>query len=184
MITLLLPALLLLAPVPVSQPEEVPTEAVQADAPPQFPAQPQPQAPPQAAAPSQQPAAKDLKPLSFFSQRFTFRWDQLIPLTVDVDGLRINSIYFNKRTLTLFKSAEFGTRAVVAVTNTASTTRTPGFAVAVFDAENRLLGVASGGPKVGGIPAGDTQTFDMSFHQVIERIPRGDHFVFTVELTN
>lgn len=56
--------------------------------------------------------------------------------------------------------------------------------MAVFDSDNRLLGVATGGPKIGGIRAGDTETFDLSFHQVVERIPRGDHFFLSVELTD
>jgi len=132
-------------------------------------------------APAPQPYGQAL---SFYSQRFPFHWNQFMPLTVVVDGLKVNSIFFNKRTLTILKSTDFGTRAVVEVTNTASTKRVPGFAVAVFDSENRLVGVASGGPKLGGISPGDTETFDLSFHQVVQRIPRADHFILTVELTN
>ena len=86
--------------------------------------------------------------------------------------------------MNLFRSAEFGTRAVVEVTNTSGTTRVPGFAVAVFDADNQLLGVASGGPKIGGVSAGETETYELNFHQVVERIPRADHFILAVELTN
>lgn len=160
MINLLLPALFMLAQEPAVKPE---APAVQVTAP----------------APS-----KELKPLSFLCERFPFHWNQLQPLNVVVDGLKVKSIYFNKRTVTLFKSAEFGTRAVIEVENTANATRVPGFALALFDAENRLLGVASGGPKLGGVRTGDTETFDLSFHQVVERIPRADHFYLTVELTN
>jgi len=108
----------------------------------------------------------------------------MVALAAEVDGLKLNSIFFNKRTLTLIKSAEFGTRAVVSVTNSAAATRVPGFAVAVFDAEDRLLGVASGGPKIGGVPAGQTETFNLSFSQVVDRIPKADHFYLTVELSN
>jgi hypothetical protein len=171
MLNVLLPTLFLLAQDSVAVPP--PPPPAQASA----PASPAP-------APAPAPAAQDQKPLSFFSQRFKFQWDQFLPLTASVDGLRINSIFFNKRTLGLFKSAEFGTRAVVDVTNTSSVTRTPGFAVAVFDAQGRLLGVASGGPKIGGVRAGETESFDLSFHQVVERIPRADHFVLAVELTD
>jgi len=107
-----------------------------------------------------------------------------MPLNVELDGLKVNSIFFNKRTMTLFKSAEFGTRAVVEVTNTSGASRVPGFAVAVFDKENQLLGVASGGPRIGGVGAGQTETFTLSFSNVYERIPRADHYILTVELTN
>ncbi len=170
MLNLMLPALFPLAQDP-------------APAPPAAPAAQETEAVPAAQPAAKTKAAADLKPLSFFSRQFKFRWDQFLPLTAEVDGLRINSIFFNKRTMSLFKGAEFGTRAVVDVTNTSSVTRTPGFAVAVFDADNRLLGVASGGPKIGGVRAGETESFELSFHQVVERIPRADHFILAVELT-
>lgn len=159
MLTIILPALFLLAQTPATPPAAAP-----------------------AAPPAQ--AAKDPKPLSFLSERHPFQWDQVIKLESEVDGLKLESIFFNKRTLPLLKGAEFGTRAVVKVTNTTNTSRTPGFALAVFDSENRLLGVATGGPKLGGVPAGETETFDLGFSKVTERIPRADHFFLTVELTN
>jgi hypothetical protein len=166
MLNILLPALFLFTQAPA-----VPTEAVAAETTP-------------APAKTPKPKPGSLKPLSFLSQSFPFRWNERIPMKAEVDGLRIDSIFFNKRTLTLLKKAEFGTRAVVQVTNTAGETRVPGFAVALFDANDHLLGVASGGPKIGGVPAGETETFDMSFHQVVERIPNADHFYLTVELSN
>jgi len=161
MLTIFLPALFLLAQAPAPAPAPAAPAAAAAAAKPQ-----------------------DLKPLSFLSERHPFRWDQVIKLDTAVDGLKINSIFFNKRTVGLLKGAEFGTRAVVEVTNTASSTRTPGFAVAVFDGDDRLVGVAYGGPRIGGVPAGETETFDLSFKQVIERIPRADHFFLSVELSD
>jgi hypothetical protein len=166
MLNLLLPALL----------------AVLAQAPPApAPAQPAPVPAATAAAP-----AAAAKPLSFLARRFPFHWDQFIPLNAEVDGLKINSIFFNRRTFRSgpLKGADFGTRAQVEVTNTATTSRVPGFAVAVFDAEDRLLGVASGGTTLGTVRPGVTETFDLSFRQVLERLPRGDHFYLSVELTD
>ena len=55
--------------------------------------------------------------------------------------------------------------------------------MAVFDAEDRLLGVASGGTKIGTVRAGTTEAFDLNFHQVLERLPKGDHFYLSVELS-
>lgn len=184
MFTALLPTLLLLAQNPVPQdPASPPAVLVQDPATPAVAGAPAAPAAPTPTQPAVKPQAGQ-QPLSFYSQRFPFHWDQFMPLKAEVDGLRINSIFFNKRTMTLFKSAEFGTRAVIEVTNTASAKRVPGFAVAVFDAQNRLLGVASGGPKLGGVQPGDTESFDLNFHQVVERVPRADHFVLAVELTN
>jgi hypothetical protein len=195
MLNLVFPALLLLAQ-PAAAPADIPSEEVTAPAAP-TPAGTPPAAPaaattPKAATPAatasaaKTPAAAsgDLKPLGFVSQRVPFVWDKLITLNAEVDGLKINSIYFNKRSLKILKSAEFGTHAVVAATNTANATRIPGFAVAVFDADDHLLGVATGGPKFGGIPMGETENFDMSFSRVMERIPKADHFILSVELSD
>jgi hypothetical protein len=143
-----------------------------------------PQAPAPAAAPKPAPEAK---PLSFTSFKLPFTWNALIPIKdAEADGLRIDSIYFNKREPKVWplRGADFGTRAKVQVTNTAAKSRIPGFAVAVFDAEDRLLGVATGGTKVGTVRPGATETFDLNFHQVLERLPKGDHFYLSVELTD
>jgi hypothetical protein len=167
MLTIVLPALFLLA-------QGTPPDA-QAPAPPAASEAPKPQA---------KASDQALKPLSFLSERHPFRWDQLIQLNADVDGLKIRSIYFNKRTMSLLKGAEFGTRAVVEVSNSATTKRVPGFAVAVFDSDDRLVGVAYGGPKIGGVSPNETETFDLSFKEVTERIPRADHFYLSVELSD
>ncbi|WP_306597909.1 hypothetical protein [Geothrix sp. 21YS21S-2] len=137
---------------------------------------------PQEPAPATPPPAQ---PLSFASFRLPFTWNALIPIKgVEIDGLKVTSIYFNKREANVWplKGADFGTRAKVEVTNTAAKDRTPGFSVAVFDAEDRLLGVASGGTKIGSVGAGTTETFDLNFRQVLERLPKGDHFYLSIEL--
>ncbi len=123
-------------------------------------------------------------PLGFASRRFDYKWDQLLPLGLELDGLKVNSIFFNTRELktSWLKDATFGIRAQVEVTNSAKSDRIPGFAVAVFDKAGNLLGVASGGTKVGVVKAGASETFDLNFTQVKERMRRGDHFVLSVEL--
>jgi hypothetical protein len=139
---------------------------------------------PQAPAVAPQPSVAEIKPLSFFSQSYAFKWDQQLKLTGEVDGLKVNSIFFNKRAFTIgfLKGADFGTRAEIEVTNLANVSRNPGFAVAVFDAENRLLGAATGGSKLGRVAPGATETFELNFHQVLERMPKGDHFYLSIEL--
>ncbi len=130
--------------------------------------------------------APALKPLSFFSQRFDYRWDTVIPLKGEVDGLRLDSIFFNRREIARgpLKGTTFGLRAHLTVTNLANKVRVPGFAVAVFDAEDRLLGVASGGSKIGGVQPGEKESFDLNFTQVKERLPLGAYFVLSVELSD
>lgn len=130
------------------------------------------------------PAAASGAPLSFASGSFKFYWDATIPMNLEVDGLKVTEIYFNVRRsrYSWLKDAEFGTRAHVTVTNTSARPRIPGFAVAVLDAEGQLLGVASGGTKVGTVAPGATEDFDLNFTQVKERLPKGATFLLSVEL--
>jgi hypothetical protein len=152
---------------------------------------PAPVTPPKAAAQAPVPVVAapvaPVTPLAFYSERFAFSWDRTIPLAINLDGLKVSSIFFNKRTiqpglLNLFKGAEFGTRAQVEVTNTGKHPKVPGFAVAVLDKDGRLLGVASGGTKFGNIEPGETETFDLNFTQVQERLAFGDKFLLAIEL--
>ncbi len=139
-------------------------------------------APQSAPAPAHTPDAA--RSLSFVSVSKPFVWDRLLPMDLDIDGLKVKTIFFNVRQPkgSLFKDTDLGTRAQVEVTNTGTATKIPGFAVAVMDAEGKLLGVATGGSKFGGVKAGETETFDMNFLQVKERIPKGATFVLSVEL--
>jgi hypothetical protein len=144
------------------------------------------------APPAPPPAATATAPeasLSYFSETFAFAWDRMIPLSVNVDGLKVHSIFFNRRVVqpgffNILKGAEFGTRAQVEVTNTGKYPKIPGFAVAVLDRDGKLVGVASGGTKVGTIKPGETETFDLNFTQVKERLAKGDRFLLAIELRN
>lgn len=147
-------------------------------------------APTQSPVAATSPAAQaPTAPLSYFSDSFPFAWDRVIPLSIDVDGLKVKSIFFDKRVVqsgffNVLKGAEFGTRAQVEVTNTSKYPKVPGFVVAVVDKDGRLLGAASGGTKVGTIKPGETETFDLNFTQVKERIASGDRFLLAIELRN
>lgn len=146
-----------------------------------------PPTPPSTPAPTAAPASD--ASLSYYSESFPFAWDRTIPLSVNVDGLKVTSIFFNRRMVqpgffNILQGAEFGTRAQVEVTNTARYPKIPGFAVAVLDKDGRLLGVASGGTKVGTIKPGETETFDLNFTQVKERLAKGERFILAIELRN
>ena len=133
------------------------------------------------------PAAAAPRPLGFTSFKLPYVWNKLIAIKdVELDGLKVNSIFFNKREAKVWplKGADFGTRASIEVTNNSAQPRIPGFAVAVFDSEDRLLGVATGGTKFGAVRPGSTESFSLNFHQVLERLPKGDHFHLSIELTD
>ncbi|MBK9797752.1 MAG: hypothetical protein IPP58_14930 [Holophagaceae bacterium] len=172
-----------------------PTPAAPAQAPePTGPAKAAPAPATAAVAPAPAPATaasapSPLAPLTFYSESFSFAWDRVIPLSITVDGLKVSSIFFNKRAvqsgfLGILKEAEFGTRAKVEVTNLGKRAKVPGFAVAVLDQDGRLIGVASGGTKVGTVKPGETETFDLNFSQVKERLASGDKFLLAIELRN
>jgi hypothetical protein len=177
MTALLLAALVFLAAPPPDGSAQTPAAASPA---------PETKAPATVPAPARTAAEPPSRPLSFVTRRVPFHWDQVIPMDLEVDGLKVGSIFFNRRTVTTWplKGAEFGTRAVVEVTNGASSARVAGVAVAVFDDADRLLGVASGGTGIFALDPGDTRSFDLSFHEVLERIPKGTYFHITVELRN
>jgi hypothetical protein len=124
--------------------------------------------------------------LSFNSRKFNYHWDRLIPIDFSVDDIKIRTIFFNKREIskTFLKGAQFGTRSQIEVTNMSGRTRNPGFAVAVFDEKDNLLGVASGGTKIVSIKPGKTKKFDLNFWQVTERLQRGSYFYISIELTD
>ena len=166
-------------PPPVEAPVQAPAPTAASAPPPQVPAP--------KAAPAMPAQAGPTGPLTFYSEGFSFVWDRVIPMSINLDGLKVTSIFFNKRMLqsgafSFLKDAEFGTRAQVEVTNTGTVSKIPGFAVAVLDKDGRLIGVASGGTKVGTIKPGDTETFDLNFTQVKERLALGDKFFFAIEL--
>ena len=144
------------------------------------------QALPAPAPATQAPSASASAPLSFAGGSYTFTWDATLPMNLDVDGLKVTEIYFNvrKSRYSWLKDAEFGTRAHVTVTNTSARPRVPGFAVAVLDADGKLIGVASGGTKVGTVAPGETEEFDLNFTQVKERLQKGATFLLSVELRN
>ncbi|MCL1908180.1 MAG: hypothetical protein FWG12_02285 [Holophagaceae bacterium] len=122
--------------------------------------------------------------LSFSSSRINYHWDRIIPLDFSVDDLQVKTIFFNKREINkgFLKGAQFGTRAQVEVVNLSNTSRNVGFAVAVFDERDNLLGVATGGNRLLAVKSGKTAKFDLNFWQVTERLQRGAYFVLSVEL--
>lgn len=132
----------------------------------------------------QAPPAPSAPPLSFASGSFKFYWDTTLPVSLEADGLKVTQIYFNVRRsrYSWLKDAEFGARAHLTVTNTSARPRVPGFAVAVLDADGKLVGVASGGTKVGTVGPGETEEFDLNFTQVKERLPKGATFLLSIEL--
>ena len=178
----------LAAQTPVQELKPPPAPPPTAPAPEAKPAAPVQAQAPAPAAPSTAPQApaSAASSLSFAGGSYKFMWDTTLPMDLDVDGLKVKEIYFNvrKSRYSWLKDAEFGTRAHVTVTNSSARPRVPGFAVAVLDADGKLIGVASGGTKLGTVAPGETEEFDLNFTQVKERLQKGATFLLSVELRN
>jgi hypothetical protein len=73
-------------------------------------------------------------------------------------------------------------KAEVAVSNTAAEPIQVGIAIAMFDAEQRLVGVASGGTGLIPIPPGRQKSFDLVFEDVNNDAPSATSFQISVEV--
>jgi len=74
-----------------------------------------------------------------------------------------------------------GVRAEVAVSNLGSSPCKVGVAIALFDAEGRLVGVASGGSALMAIKPERTSTYNLSFKDVNNRVAEAVSFQISVE---
>jgi hypothetical protein len=72
-------------------------------------------------------------------------------------------------------------KAEVAVSNTAAEPIRVGIAMAIFDGEQRLVGVASGGTGLAGIPPGRQKKFDLVFEDVNHEAPSATTFLISLE---
>ena len=112
----------------------------------------------------------------------TFQFERRAPLElglVDRHGLRIDTVRF------LLPDAAARTagvaRADVAISNTSTVALRVGLAVALFDAEGALVGVASGGTRFRGLKPGRQDTYSLTFDHVNERIHSAATFQITLE---
>ncbi|MCP3978662.1 MAG: hypothetical protein GY716_04915 [bacterium] len=99
------------------------------------------------------------------------------------DGLRIDSVRFDLPPTSGARYQRPGglVRAQVAVSNTASKTLKVGLAVALFDAEEQLVGVANGGTTVVGIKPGRQKTYKLVFDGVNGHAHRAEEFQISIE---
>lgn len=121
---------------------------------------------------------------SLLSKSFVFKPDTTLEVGSEIDaGLRLDKVRF------VLPAAQGGTltrtagvaRAEVSISNTGGASRRVGIAIALFDTDNRLLGVASGGMKLFPIKAGRQETYSLAFGDVNAEIPQATKFQITVE---
>lgn len=71
--------------------------------------------------------------------------------------------------------------AVARVDNDSNVNAVVGLAVAVFDADNRLVAAGEGGVKMGHLSKGERDDFKISFSHVFRNISSAKYFYVTVE---
>lgn len=99
------------------------------------------------------------------------------------DGLRVDSVRFEfpaSRGGKLLRTRGLA-RAEVAVSNVGSAQRKLGVAIALFDAERRLLGVASAGTSLMPLKPGRQRNYTLVFDHVNSEARRATTFQITLE---
>jgi len=118
------------------------------------------------------------------SERFGFKAGVTLQIgTVATDGIRIDSVRFK---LPLPKGGRVSrtagpARVTVAISNTGTIARRLGVAVALFDAQGRLVGVASGGSRLTRLKAGRQKRYKLIFEDVHAEIAGATTFQISVE---
>ena len=119
-----------------------------------------------------------------FSERFDFQPGVRLAVGVATEaGLRLDYIVFKMPALEGdHRSATAGVATVqVAISNTADRGRRVGIAIALHDAEGRLVGAANGGSQLTSIKAGRQKIFILSFAGVNGEAHRATTFHISLE---
>lgn len=119
-----------------------------------------------------------------FSKKYRFVLDKTLEVGESVgEGMRLDSVQFILPSATDGKILRIGgvPEAVVAVSNLSQESVKVGIALAVFDEEGRLLGVASGGSAMRGIRAYRQIGYSLKFDYVNGEMTKAATFQVSVE---
>jgi hypothetical protein len=107
------------------------------------------------------------------SKSFEYREDITLEIGKETGGLRLDGVHFHGKSKPL--------RADVAVSNISSGPLKAGVAIALFDAEGRLVGVASGGTQFMPVRAGRQKSYPLIFDHVNGEISKAKSFQISLE---
>ena len=119
-----------------------------------------------------------------FSKKYRFVSDKTLEVGEPVGaGMRLDSVQFVFPAATEGKILRIGgvPEAVVAISNMSQESVKVGVAIAVFDEEGRLLGVASGGSAMRGIRALRQVGYSLKFDYVNGEMTKAATFQVSVE---
>ncbi len=120
-----------------------------------------------------------------FSKAYTFKPDTVLEVGTEMPGgLRLDSVEFVIPKEGPEKAGTFaGPKVKVAISNLGTSSAKIGVAIAVTDAEGRLLGVASGGTKLFPMRADRAIVYTLSITGVRAELAKGTIFRISVEPT-
>jgi hypothetical protein len=118
------------------------------------------------------------------SERFAFKPGVTLQIgSVATEGIRVDSVRFD---LPLAKGGRVSRTAgpatvTLAVSNTGNRARRLGVAVALFDEQGQLVGVASGGSRLASLKTGRQKHYKLIFEDVHGEIAKATVFQISVE---
>jgi len=119
-----------------------------------------------------------------FSKAYTFKPDTTLEVGADMPGgLRLDSVQFVLKKNTNEGGTFNGPKIKVSISNLGKTAAKIGVAVAITDADGRLVGVASGGTKLFPLRADRQIVYTLSIDGVREELSKGTVFRISVEPT-
>ena len=118
-----------------------------------------------------------------FSKAYEFKPNTVLKVGADVGGgVRLDSVEFVMSTDDGSPSGLFsGPKVKVTVSNLSDGSRKIGLAIAVADAENRLVAVASGGTKLFPLRSGRQIVYTLDIDGVMNELAHGTAFRISVE---
>jgi len=120
-----------------------------------------------------------------FSKAYTFKPDTILQVGAEMPaGLRLDSVEFVLPKDDAAQSGTFtGPKVKIAISNLGTSAAKIGVAIAVTDADGRLVGVASGGTKLFPLRADRQIVYTLSIDGVRSELAMGTVFRISVEPT-
>lgn len=113
------------------------------------------------------------------SARYRFEGNKWLALDLSVGDVRTDAIRFEwPATVLRIKTAY---KALVKVTNGSSRQVRIGIAIALYDADGKLVGAGTSGTTLGTVTPGDTAQFAVEFGNVTERLEQAAQFHLALE---
>jgi hypothetical protein len=113
------------------------------------------------------------------SARYRFEGNRWLSLDLAVEDIRADEIRFEWPATVL--GIKSGYKAVVKITNGSTRQASIGIAIALYDADFKLVGAGTTATKVGTVNPGDTAEFSVGFDNVTARLGAATQFHIALE---